>query len=240
MWPFLFNILFGLLSDSHYARLRSLRRVESGNLVVYPLSHPLFPFNFKHFIFCDTHQVGPLLSVGTWLVTLHLWPTFRSHGDSRFLFRSWWGEDGVPWCHVGCLYIHRERCLFSCCMWANPHSSTSYPPIFMPIGWHCVFGRWYSHVGWCHHCWFNLNGLGFAHCIISGDGHDGGNFMQRKDFIKIGTLQTCFSFLPLRYLGVYINKLIIFFIVVLIWHELQRPLETFFFWFCMRFIGRGC
>jgi hypothetical protein len=41
--------------------------------------------------------------------------------------------------------------------------------------------------------------------------------------------QTCLSFLPLRYLGVYINKLIIFFIIVLICHELQRALEAFLF-----------
>jgi hypothetical protein len=25
--------------------------------------------------------------------TLHLWPTFRLHGDSPFLLRSWWGKD---------------------------------------------------------------------------------------------------------------------------------------------------
>jgi hypothetical protein len=25
---------------------------------------------------------------------------------------------------------------------------------------------------------------------------------------------------------------------VLIWHELQSPLEAFLFWFCMHFIGR--
>jgi hypothetical protein len=30
--------------------------------------------------------------------------------------------------------------------------------------------------------------------------------IKRKDFIEIGILKTCFSFLPLRFLGVYINK----------------------------------
>lgn len=64
-------------------------------------------------------------------------------------------------------------------------------------------------------------------------------FRQKKDFIEIVTLQICFPFLPLRYSGVYINKSRIFFIVVLIWHELQRPLEAFLFRFCMHFIGRG-
>jgi hypothetical protein len=54
-------------------------------------------------------------------------------------------------------------------------------------------------------------------------------FKQRKDFIEITIQQTCFSLLPLRYSGVYINKSIIFFIIVLIWHELQSPLEAFLF-----------
>ncbi len=37
---------------------------------------------------------------------------------------------------------------------------------------------------------------------------------QRKDFIKIGTLHTCFSLLPLRFMGVHINKLTFFSIIV--------------------------
>lgn len=44
-------------------------------------------------------------------------------------------------------------------------------------------------------------------------------FIKRKDFIEIRILKTCFSLLPLMFLGVYINKLTNVFIVVLTWHE---------------------
>jgi len=49
---------------------------------------------------------------------------------------------------------------------------------------------------------------------------------QKKDSMKINTLQTCLFFSLLRFLGVYINKLIIFFIIMLAWHELQKALEV--------------
>jgi len=50
---------------------------------------------------------------------------------------------------------------------------------------------------------------------------------QKKDLIKINSLQTCLSFsLLLRSLGVYVNKLIIFFIIMLAWHELQKAPEA--------------
>lgn len=39
----------------------------------------------------------------------------------------------------------------------------------------------------------------------------------KEGLIKISTLQTCFSLLPLKSLNVYINKLTIFSIVVLTW-----------------------
>jgi hypothetical protein len=63
---------------------------------------------------------------------------------------------------------------------------------------------------------------------------------QRRDFIEISTLHMFFSLLPFRSLGVYINKLTIFFIIVLTWHGQERYLEAFFFWFCVHFIGRRC
>lgn len=44
-------------------------------------------------------------------------------------------------------------------------------------------------------------------------------FIKKKDFIEIGILKTCFSLLPLMFLGVYINKPANVFIVVLTWHE---------------------
>jgi hypothetical protein len=58
------------------------------------------------------------------------------------------------------------------------------------------------------------------------DGHNNWGSSKKKDFIKINTLQTCLSFSLLRSLGVYINKLIIFFIIMLAWHELQKALEV--------------
>jgi hypothetical protein len=61
--------------------------------------------------------------------------------------------------------------------------------------------------------------------------------IQKKDFIEIDTLQTYFSLLPLRYLGVYINKLTIFFIIK--WHGLQRALKALFFQFCVCFTSKG-
>jgi hypothetical protein len=39
----------------------------------------------------------------------------------------------------------------------------------------------------------------------------------KEDFIKIGTLQICFSLLPLKFIGVHINKLTNFSIIVLTW-----------------------
>jgi hypothetical protein len=61
---------------------------------------------------------------------------------------------------------------------------------------------------------------------------------QRKDFIEFDILQTYFSFWPLRYLGVYTNKLIIFFIDMLTWHGQWRAIKTLFFWFWRQFISR--
>jgi hypothetical protein len=63
---------------------------------------------------------------------------------------------------------------------------------------------------------------------------------QKKDFIEIGTLQTYFSLWPLKYFGVYTNKLTIFFINMLTWHGRWRVIKALFFWFCRQFVGKGC
>jgi hypothetical protein len=66
---------------------------------------------------------------------LHLWSTSRAHGDSPSLLCSWWGKDDIPWCCVACLCIHHEKLWFSCCVQANPRSSTSHPLVLSPVGW---------------------------------------------------------------------------------------------------------
>jgi hypothetical protein len=104
--------------------------------------------------------------IGPWFVKLHMWPTFRPHGNSPFLLHSWQGNNNIPWYCVGCLCIHHKRCWLTCCVWTNPHSSTSYPLVFILINWHCVFGWWRSHIDQCRHCWPHSNGLDFVCCIV--------------------------------------------------------------------------
>jgi hypothetical protein len=69
--------------------------------------------------------------------------------------------------HVGCLCIHHERCWLTCCVWADPYSSTSYPLVLIPINRHCVFSWWHLHIDWCCHCWHHSNGFDFVCCIVS-------------------------------------------------------------------------
>jgi hypothetical protein len=125
------------------------------------------------------------------------------------------GEDGIPWCCVGCVCIHRNIFWFSCCVWTNPRSFVFYPLILTLVGWHCVFGWWYLHIGRCCHCWLHLNALGFVCYIVSRGGCNGGSSSRGRTLSRL-VPYTCFSLLLLRSLGVYINKLIIFFILVLI------------------------
>jgi len=168
------NILFYLPWDSHCVRSRFLCKAESRSLVVSLPNHPFSSFNFKCFLLHNAHQVRPLPSIGLWVVTLHLWPTSKPHGDSPSLLRSQGGEDNIPWCCVGGLCIHHEKCWFSHCVQANPCSSTSHLLNLMPIGWHFVFSWWHSHIGRCHHYWSHSSWLGFACNIVSvGDCDDG-------------------------------------------------------------------
>jgi hypothetical protein len=155
-------------------------------------------------------EVGPPPFIGLWLVTLHMWPTFRPHGDSHFLLCSWWGKDGIPWCHVRCFCIHYKICMLSWCARVNSHSFTTYPLILVSTlcFWLMTFAPWpmsslLNQLEWTSFC--------VLHCFMRWPWQ--WQFKQRKDFIEIGTLQTCFSLLLLRSLGVYINKLMIFFIL---------------------------
>jgi len=97
-----------------------LCKARSKSLVVSSLCHPFLPFGLICFLLCNAHQVGPLPSLGPWVVTLHLWSTSRPHGDSLSLLCSWWGEDGIPWCCARCVYIHHKKHWFSRCVRANP------------------------------------------------------------------------------------------------------------------------
>jgi hypothetical protein len=154
-------------------------------------THPIilfFLFGLKHFSLRNAHQVGPPPCIGPWLVTLHLWPSFKPHEASFFSLHSWWGEDNIPWCYVRHLYIHCKRCRFSCCMWTNPCSFASYLLVFTSTNQHCAFTWCHLHVGRCHHCWPHSSELSFTCCIILGGGWDNDGLNKGRISIEIYTL----------------------------------------------------
>jgi hypothetical protein len=105
------NILSNLPLDLQCTQLKSCIRLRVGAwLFIHPI---IFFIRLASDIFppwCDVHQVGPPPFISLWLATLHLWPTFKLHGDSPSLLCSWWGKDDIPQCCMGCLCIHHERC----------------------------------------------------------------------------------------------------------------------------------
>jgi hypothetical protein len=76
------------------------------------------------------------------------------------------------------------------------------------------------------------------HCFE--DSHNNGGSSKKKILSKSIPCKTCLSFSWLSFLGVYINKLIIFFIIMLAWHELQKAPKALLFWFCVHFTSKGC
>jgi hypothetical protein len=66
---------------------------------------PIIPFFFvwplTFFLLRCTPSWASPISWPLGCHTLHMWPTFRFHGDSPFSLRSWWGKDDIPWCCAG-------------------------------------------------------------------------------------------------------------------------------------------
>lgn len=84
----LFSILSNLPMDSHSSHLRSCPGLRVG-AQLFPCLIVLFFFGFKCFFLHDAHQLGSPPSIGPWLVTLHLWPTFKPRKDPPFSLCSW-------------------------------------------------------------------------------------------------------------------------------------------------------
>jgi len=63
-------------------------------LFVHPMI--LFFIDFKIFVHCIAHLVGPIPPLSPWFVTLHLWSTFEPYGDPLSLLHPWRANDDFP------------------------------------------------------------------------------------------------------------------------------------------------
>jgi len=118
-----------------------------------------FPIGFKHFFHYIVHSIGPPPSFSPWLVTLHLWPTFKPYGDPYSLLCRWWGEDNFPWCCVGCLCMYHEGCKISCFTWVDPYCALSYNLCVDMLTfwfWWMVFGWMFTNVIITNPTWVHL------------------------------------------------------------------------------------
>jgi len=83
------------------------------------ITYKIISFDLKHLLYNVTHQVGSLPSSKYWHVLFHLWPSYKPNGYIKFMVFPWRGTHCIPWCHLGCLYFHCQKCWILCFMWTN-------------------------------------------------------------------------------------------------------------------------
>jgi hypothetical protein len=132
------------------------------------------------------HQVGLLPSIGPWVVTLHLWPTSKPHGDSPSFVMLMVGRGWHPMmlCEMR-LHPSQETLVLMLCV----SKSTFFhpPPSSPPTNKLTLCIRLMAFTRWLMLSLlipFELTWIRVLHCF---EGYSQ-RWRQRKNFIKIGTL----------------------------------------------------
>ncbi len=213
-------------------------------LFVCLFSDPFSLIGFKDFFHCIAHLFGPPTSFSSWFFTLHLWSTFEPYRDPPSSLCPWWGENDFPWCYVGCFCVYCERCMikFLC-----EHTHIFSLHTFQSTGqWINIVVlvdgvRMLADIIITNSTWINL----VLRLILS---HEDAITIvdEPKDGLYHDQYLADQFFLVAikRFLGVCINRPMVFFTVVLTWHGAWRALEAHFFvervWVALQWVDATC
>ncbi len=82
--------ILSLTSFLSWLCIRIMLKLKCTCLTFCSPCHSIILFNFKCFIFYIVHQVEPPSSFNFQVDSVHLWPTFKSNGDTPFSLFPWW------------------------------------------------------------------------------------------------------------------------------------------------------
>jgi hypothetical protein len=102
-------------------------------------TYKIISFDLKHLLYKVACQVGSLPSSKYWHVLFHVWPSYKPNGDIAFMLFPWRGKHCIPWCHLGCLYFHCQKCWVLCFTWTNTCPLIAIPYIFSLVGQYYMF-----------------------------------------------------------------------------------------------------